>query len=98
MRSGYGKLENLKNRYCLKCSGRMQYTAGDIWKCPECGSEELSDFGVVKQYLQENGAAPAVVISKNTGIPVSVINSFIEEGRLDIVGKPDDKVFHPKNK
>ena len=76
-------LERKPNR-CSKCKGRLKYIGGGYYECYDCGHQEIDDFGRIKDYIDEDGAAPAVVISDNTGVPIELVNGMLREGRLEI--------------
>lgn len=73
-----------KIKYCSKCGHQYQYQHSGIYKCPNCGNTEMDDFGKVKAFLDKNGPAPAVIISDATGVRISVINTFLRQGRIEI--------------
>ncbi len=76
-------IERKPNR-CSKCKGRLKYLGGGHYQCFDCGNEELDDFGKIKDYVDEHGASPAVVISDQTDVPIDLINAMLHEGRLEI--------------
>ncbi|MDE7479075.1 MAG: hypothetical protein K2M91_14235, partial [Lachnospiraceae bacterium] len=61
------KLLTKKPVFCSLCRGRMVYVGRGAYKCEKCEHEELDDFGKVRQYLEENGPMPALVIAQATG-------------------------------
>ena len=75
---------NRKPNRCSKCKGRIRYIGGGRYECYECGHEEVDDFGKVKEFIDEHGAKPAVIISEKTGVPVDIINAMLRQGRLEI--------------
>ena len=76
-------LEN-KPVICEKCKGKLFFSGGGRYKCQDCGNEVLDDFGKVKEFLEENGPSPSMVISENTGVRQDIINMFLKKGRLEI--------------
>ena len=72
---------------CAVCGGRLQYLGGGEYKCMDCGEKCLDDFGKVRNFLYENGAASAQVISAATGVSERLVLEMLEEGRLEIVDK-----------
>jgi hypothetical protein len=74
-------------RECGECSGEMCFKGSGRYVCTECGSEYLTDFGRIKQYLVENGPQNAFQIADATGISYSKICEFIRQGRIDVVQK-----------
>lgn len=93
MEKGIDRLREIQSRksshferakMCPKCGTVMKYMYGEVFSCPACGQKELSDFGKVREFLDINGPQPAIVISDNTGVDVSIINQFLKEGRVEI--------------
>lgn len=71
-------------KICPICGQPMKYMFGEVYKCQKCGRSELSDFGKVREFLEKAGAQPAVVISRETGVELNVIDKFLKEGRVEI--------------
>lgn len=69
---------------CENCGGILKDAGVGIYVCSQCGHETLSPFGQVKKYIQENGPDNAYNISQATGVPVSRIDKFLREGRIEI--------------
>lgn len=42
------------------------------------------DFKKVKQYIDEHGKTPAIIIAQETGVPVGVIDRLLRQGRIEI--------------
>ena len=76
-------LDRKPNR-CSKCKGRLKYIGGGYYQCYACGNREIDDFGRVKDFIDENGPSPSVVISDCTGVPIDIVNGMLREGRLEI--------------
>ncbi|MCR4695669.1 MAG: hypothetical protein K5773_10205 [Pseudobutyrivibrio sp.] len=69
---------------CTKCKGKNKYIGAGKYECFDCGNIDIDDFGLVKEYIDEHGATPAVIISDHTGVPVDIINAMLKQGRLEI--------------
>ena len=69
---------------CDKCGGKYKYKAQGIYECEDCRNVMLDDYGKVRVFLETNGNAPAIVISAETGVPVSVIQEYLKDGKLEI--------------
>lgn len=69
---------------CEKCQGKLFFVGGGRYKCNNCGYEVLDDFGKVKEFLEENGPSPSMVISEKTGVRQDIIDMFLKKGRLEI--------------
>ena len=70
-------------RVCKRCKKMFQHVSGpDI--CPKCKIKEEEMFQVVKDYLRKNPGASMSTVSEDTEIPVSLIESFLRQGRLEV--------------
>lgn len=82
------KLEKLvleqKPTVCPDCQAKFFYDGGGVYRCENCGRVELDAFGKVKQYLDEHGAAPTIVLEQKTGVDRKYIEQMLREGRLEI--------------
>jgi hypothetical protein len=52
--------------------------------CPKCKQKEEEMFQVVKEYLRKNPGAAMSIVSEETEVPVSLIESFLRQGRLEV--------------
>ena len=54
------------------------------------GKPDLEDvvneryFKKVKEYLKEHGPTPSITIAEETDVPISVIDKFLRQGRVEI--------------
>ena len=69
---------------CRKCSGAVKEVQRGVYVCEECGTENYDDFQKVKRYLEKNGAAPAIIIERDTGVPRKAIDYFFRNESLEI--------------
>ncbi len=69
---------------CENCQGKMFYVSSGKYECRLCGHIVLDDFGKVKQYLEDYGPSPAIVVSEATGVPTEIIEMFLKRGRIEI--------------
>lgn len=76
---------------CPKCETVYRENGTSFYLCENCGYEEPTNFGIVREYLDEHGNASALEISRDTGISIQEINSFLRKGRLEI--PENSKVF-----
>lgn len=70
---------------CKYCKGPLKEIAKGEFSCMVCGRENFDYYKTVKRYLQDNGATPAITIEKNTGVPRTAIEYFIEEGYFELI-------------
>lgn len=84
-------LESIPTK-CNDCGGRMIFKGGGSYECMECGAKALDAFGKVKSFLEEcGGAQPMPIIAEATGVPITMLNRMLKEGRLQI--PPGSKVY-----
>ena len=49
-------------KICPKCGELMRYAFGEVFKCDNCGAEELTSFGKVRKYIEDHGPSNAANI------------------------------------
>lgn len=69
---------------CPICGGDYKEVIPELVKCPSCGFQEVSTFGVVKEYIEKNGISTVSEVAKGLGIPVRKINNYLRSGQLEI--------------
>ena len=69
---------------CPDCFERLYFKGAGKYTCPRCHKIYYDYFGLIKEYLEENGPAPAVEIANNTGISLEIIDALLEDGRLEM--------------
>ncbi len=62
---------------CEYCGGGVQLKSIGVYVCVKCGRENYDDFNKVRNYLEQHGPAPAVIIAKHTGVSRASIEHFI---------------------
>ena len=53
-------------KICPKCGELMRYAFGEVFKCDNCGAEEMTSFGKVRKYIEDHGPSNAANISDGT--------------------------------
>lgn len=71
-------------KVCVRCGRMFSYLGFGHFYCPACKKLDEEDFRKVKNYIYENGVAPAIEVSEVTGISLDRINQYLKEGRLEI--------------
>lgn len=74
---------------CPICGADYKQVIPELVKCSKCGFEEKSTFGVVKEYIDENGIPTVSEVAKGCGIPIRKINNFLRSGQLEIPESSD---------
>lgn len=65
---------------CEFCGGDIDRGAKGEYICVKCGKENFDDFNKIRNYIQKYGPAPAIVVSRNTGVPMATIEYFRANG------------------
>ena len=69
---------------CKRCSGVLIYKGEGLYKCSQCGREVLDDWGIIKNFLSDNGPASILEISYATGVDKSIIKHYLDQGDIQI--------------
>ncbi len=62
---------------CEFCGGNVELRSIGVYVCEKCGKENYDDFSKVRNYLETYGPAPAIVISRNTGVSRASIEHYL---------------------
>ena len=55
-----------------------------VYRCRKCGKENYDYLRRVQNFLRKNGAKPAIVIERETGVPRKIIEQLLEQEYLEI--------------
>ena len=75
-----------ESKQCRQCNGTFLYTTSDQL-CLNCSQNNELEFQRIKSYLQQFPKSSIGTIATALDISVSNIQKYVDEGRLDIVGK-----------
>ncbi len=87
---------------CEQCGTQLQDIGSGIYKCVKCGKEHYDDFRKIRNFLEQNGPAPAIVISKSVGVSTQTIEHYFKDdakvifsgNTLTMQPKTDRGVWH----
>ncbi|MCI8507639.1 MAG: TIR domain-containing protein [Lachnospiraceae bacterium] len=70
---------------CQHCGCKVlkNITVG-VYRCERCGRDNYDDFQTIRNYLERAGAASALVIERDTGVPRRIIEYFFRDEYLEI--------------
>jgi RNase P subunit RPR2 len=69
---------------CPICGADYRQIIPELVKCASCGFEEKSTFGIVKEYIEQNGISTISEVSKKCGVPIRKIDNYLRSGQLEI--------------
>lgn len=69
---------------CISCGKLFLYPGFGSKYCPLCKRVDDENRDKVKAYLREHGAANMYQIADATGVPESVVKSYLRDGTLEI--------------
>lgn len=75
---------------CTVC-GKL-YERNGKNKCNECFKKEENYYKTIRDYVISHKNVSAIDVNRDTGIPISIILKFIEEGRIELQ-KPHTKPY-----
>ncbi len=76
--------KNGEIRECKRCGKMFFYTGVGKCICAECKAEDEAEFEMVKDYIYDNHSATIMQVSKETGVKICRIKSYLRDGRLII--------------
>ena len=79
-------LRHNKIEICAECGGRMKQIRSGEYECTECGNRELDDFGRIREYMKDHGAATKEELCVVLGVRAEVVNEYIRQQRLEKAG------------
>ena len=68
---------------CESCNSVLEQRKMGVYICVRCGREHYDDYRKVRNYLERVGAAPALVIARDTGVSRKTIEYFRENGFIE---------------
>lgn len=92
-RAGTKKIDTRSNAFrinkipmqCEYCGERLPDGIRGVYKCVRCGREYYDDFRKIRNFLEQNGPAPAIVISKGTGVSMQTIDYYFNDESIETV-------------
>ena len=69
---------------CRECSGVMRYQGAGVYKCDDCGHEEMDDYGKVRAFLEKHGPSNVFEIAAGTDLSRTTIVNLLKDGRLEV--------------
>ncbi len=78
------KNSNGEIQECRRCGKMFCFSGVGKCICAECKAEDEADFEIVKEYIYDNHSATIMEVSKETGVKIARIKSYLRDGRLII--------------
>lgn len=85
---------------CEYCGGGLQQSLIGVYQCQRCGREYYDDFKKIRDFLENNGPATAMDISRYTGVSMATIKAYFSKDKylqgsneFDISRKKDEWHF-----
>lgn len=72
---------------CSKCNAILTYSGVGEYTCPDCNNKEYDDYGLVRNYIEQNPEATVAEVELYTGVTKDTIKYLIETGRISLVKK-----------
>lgn len=65
--------------FCKHCKMTLEHVDVGTYKCPICSEKYYDDFQKIKNYINDNGAAPAFMIARGTGVSKQAVESYFSD-------------------
>ena len=65
--------------FCKHCGVGLENVSLGTYRCPSCNKEYYDDYQKIRNFIRENGPAPAFVIVRGTGVSKQTVESFFED-------------------
>ena len=83
--NGLSKIINIRYKLkCFRCGGEFKSTEKAKYYCDECNKGYEDEFEIIKDYLKENGPTESVKLTKELGMPISLITRFLRQGMVEV--------------
>ncbi len=73
-------------KQCKECNGMFQYTTSNNL-CLSCSQRNELEFQRIKNFLKQHPRSSIGTIATTLDIKVSIIQKYIDQGRLEILEK-----------
>ena len=75
--------------FCEQCNMKLEYVDVGTYRCPSCNIDYYDDYKKIKNFIRDNGPAPAYMIARSTGVSKETIEHFFRED-IKIIPKSMD--------
>lgn len=76
--------------FCERCGAKLECVSAGTYRCPACNVDYYDDFMKIKNFIKDNGPAPAITIARNTGVSKQAIECYFRD---DVTISPKDGDF-----
>lgn len=76
--------------FCDECGMKLEQVEVGTYRCSACNIDYYDDFKKIRNYLRDNGPAPAILIARNTGVPKQTVEYYFSD---DIKISPKEMDF-----
>ncbi len=64
---------------CEQCGTKLQSVGEGAYRCVKCNIEYYDDFRKIRNFINQNGPAPAMTISRATGVSLQTVNHYFKD-------------------
>lgn len=65
--------------FCKKCGMTLEHVDVGTYRCLACNIEYYDDFQKIRNFIRDNGPAPAFVIARNTGVSKQTVEYYFSD-------------------
>ena len=64
---------------CERCGTQLEGMGQGVYRCVKCNIEYYDDFRKIRNFIEENGPAPARIISRETGVSLQSVDYYFKD-------------------
>ena len=80
---------------CEVCGTAVELVDFGTYRCPKCNIDYYDEFQKIRNFLKENGPAPAIVIAKKAKVSKQSVESYFSENTSDNYSRVDYSRIRP---
>ena len=66
-------------KVCPECAGELEYKGMGSFECKKCGHRELTNYGKVKEYLDNHENVTLLELSHGTGLRFAEVRDIVKQ-------------------
>ena len=74
---------------CEVCGTAVELVGFGTYRCPKCNIDYYDEFQRIRNFLKENGPAPAIVIAKKAKVSKQSVESYFSENGSEYCSRAD---------
>ena len=64
---------------CEQCGTKLQSMGDGVYRCVKCKINYYDEFRKIRNFIEQNGPAPGITITKATGVSLQTVNHYFRD-------------------